>query len=139
MALGLHALAAEDYLSKKEPNGRRFHSAKNVLCACCFRLVMSSLASVVRLRFSSMSSCLNSFIMIVKRKSIVIAPAPSLMTCQFRRVRRKKSDIRVAIYYFDFMCRDGAEIDRGTALLITLLSMALLYSVLLFGRCYVCC
>lgn len=59
------------------------------------------------------------------------------MTCQFRRVRRKKSDIRVAIYYFDFMCRDGAEIDRVSALLITLLSMALLYSVLLFGGCYV--
>lgn len=25
VALGLHASAAEDYLSKKEPNGRRFH------------------------------------------------------------------------------------------------------------------
>lgn len=51
---------------------------------------MSSLATVVRLRFSSLYSCLISFVMIVKRKSIVIAPAPSLMTCQFRRVRRKK-------------------------------------------------
>lgn len=89
---------------------------------------MSSLATVVRLRFSYWSSCLISFVVIVKRKGIVIAPAPSLMTCQFRRVRRKKNDIRVAIYYFDFMCRDGAEIDRVSALLITLLSMALLYS-----------
>lgn len=34
----------------------------------------------------------------------------SIPSCTPRR--REKSDIRVAIYYFEFMWGDGAEIDR---------------------------
>lgn len=55
-------------------------------------------------------TCLYRFVIVVKKERRHRAPA--LMTCQLYAGRGEKSDIRVAIYYFDFMWGDGAEIDR---------------------------
>lgn len=49
---------------------------------------------------------------VITRKKEHRHRALALMTCQLCASRSKKSDIRVAIYYFDFMWGDGAEIDR---------------------------
>lgn len=105
---------------------RSFHG---LIASCSYRL---------RITFAWSASYLISFVMSMKRKSIVIAPAPSLMTCQFRRVRlRKKSDIRVAIYYFDFMPGNGVEIDRVCVGPFNYIAFNGFVGSLLFGRCFV--
>lgn len=116
VAVGLHASAAEDYLSKKEPNGWRCGRSTEVLYAWWVRgiIVLSCYWLSIRIVW------LVEWLIVVFARRVKeprhCAPAPSLMTCQFRRVRRprrwEKSDIRVAIYYFDFMWGDRVEIDR---------------------------
>lgn len=124
VAVGLHASAAEDYLSKKEPNGWRCGRLTEVLYAWLFHMIIVLSGYWLRIRVAWGVEWLMVVFAWRVKEPRHCAPAPSLMTCQFRRVRRPAAEKKVTLEWPSIILTLYEEIESrlivfGSALLIT--------------------